>query len=62
MATDRQIVKASNDFEEAFTQLQTLRDRKKELQDQLAAIQSRIDEQQIAVDALRTVLQEAVIP
>lgn len=60
MATDRQIVKASNEFEEAQQLLADLRDKKKVLQDQLAATQSRIDEQQVVLDALRLNLKTLV--
>lgn len=48
MATNKQICKAAGEFEEASVHLQNLKDRKQILQDQLAEVNLRINEQQIA--------------
>lgn len=62
MATNKQIIKASNDFEEAQQYLQDLKDRKQALQDQLADINQRITAQQAVTDAalvnLKTLVNE----
>jgi septal ring factor EnvC (AmiA/AmiB activator) len=60
MATDKQIVSKSNDFEEAARRLDDLKARKQQLKDQLDATQARIDEQLITVDALRLELKTLV--
>ena len=60
MATNKQIVKAADDFEEAQQHLSSLKDRKNMLQDQLADINAQINEQQIAVDNALLALKAAV--
>jgi uncharacterized coiled-coil protein SlyX len=63
MATNKQIVKAADDFEEAQKRLSDLRDRKQTLQDQLADINAEIAQQQIVMDdalvALRVIVNSA---
>jgi chromosome segregation ATPase len=60
MATDKQIVNKSNDFEEAARRLDDLKTRKQQLKDQLDATQARIDEQQLVVATLRSDLKVLV--
>jgi hypothetical protein len=60
MATDRQIVKSSNDYEEAVERLRSMKDRKQLLRDALDAETIRIDAHQIEVDALLLALKTLV--
>lgn len=60
MATNKQIVKAGEEFREAVEQLQSLKDRKNQLQDQLSSINARINDQQIVVDSLKSALTVVV--
>jgi predicted nucleic acid-binding Zn-ribbon protein len=59
-ASNRQISAAAEAFEEAAQRLSDLRDSKQRLQDQLSAVQDRIDEQQILVAAALQTLKDVV--
>lgn len=62
MATNKQICKASDDFNEWSEILQMLKNRKQMLQEQLAEINQRIDAQQVSVanalETLKTLVNE----
>lgn len=62
MATNKQICKASDDFNEWSEMLQMLKGRKQTLQEQLSDINQRIDDQQAvvaaALETLKTLVNE----
>lgn len=60
MAIDTKILKISKEFDEIKQRIDSLKDKKQQLQDQLTAVNQGIADMQAALDSSRQSLKDAV--
>lgn len=60
MVTDAKILKIAKEFDEIKQRIDSMRERKQQLQDQLASVNQGISDMQLALDSVRQSLKDAV--
>lgn len=60
MATDNQILKIAREFDETKARIDSIKERKQKLQDELATVNQLINDTQVLLDGIRQSLKDKV--